>query len=182
MARRIAPYRTIRLPTTKNRSHPAILHVKSASGQSEYDHYILFLARRWGRALLFDPPEPVKLVHFKELAPLWDGKALLVSNGPIDLGSVLAPPRKRFVLYTAGTLVLILMLRYVKRLLPQAVFRPLRNRIALSIAQAGLGPSLGYLEISTSQRISDKTVRYLRQRLPTARVEIKPLRTRHRSP
>ncbi len=133
--------RTVGRLTTADLSqspYPAILHVKSASGQSEYDHYILFLARRWGRALLFDPPEPIKLVHFKDLAPLWDGKALLVSDRPIDLGSVLAPARKRFVLHAVGTLALIFMLHYVKRLLPQAVFRPLRNRVALSIAQAAL--------------------------------------------
>jgi hypothetical protein len=59
--------------------YPIILHVKSAADKKGYDHYELFLETKNGQARLYDPPEPVRVVPFYELAPRWDGTGLIVS-------------------------------------------------------------------------------------------------------
>lgn len=56
-----------------NCPHPVILHVKSDVTSKEYDHYELFLGTENDRAKILNPPDPVRLVPFRELAPRWDG-------------------------------------------------------------------------------------------------------------
>jgi len=115
--------------------YPVILHVKSEIGSGQYDHYRLFLGTKDGKAQLLDPPDPVTSVPFSELAPYWDGNGLIVSNEPIDLGAVLAPTRKRFIIYAAIALAIILIVHRVKKWLP-SVWHISRRRIyGLSAAQ-----------------------------------------------
>ena len=71
--------------------YPVILHVKSAPDKKQYDHYELFLKTKDGQALLYDPPQPARLVPFYQLAPRWDGIGLIVSPQPIDL-ALFSPP------------------------------------------------------------------------------------------
>lgn len=42
--------------------YPVILHVKSSLESREYDHFELFLGTENGRAKIYNPPEPVKLL------------------------------------------------------------------------------------------------------------------------
>lgn len=120
--------------------YPIILHVKSAADRKEYDHYELFLETKDGQAKLYDPPQPVRLVPFYELAPRWDGTGLIVSTGPIDLGTVFAPARKRFITYAAIAIAVILGLRLARRhRFPAADTNSRRRLFAFSVAQgAGL--------------------------------------------
>lgn len=96
-------------------SYPVILHVKSAADKKDYDHYELFMETHNGQARLCDPPGPVRLVPFYELAPRWDGTGLMVSKKPIDLGVVFAPARKRLLIYAAIAIVVILGVRWGRR-------------------------------------------------------------------
>ncbi len=118
--------------------YPVILHVKPSVELDDYTHYELFLPTNSPLARLYDPPDPPESVPFSRLAPRWDGVGIVVSAAPVDIRPILGGARVAFAAYLAVTLTVILALHYVKRLLPQAVFRPLRNRIALSIAQAAL--------------------------------------------
>jgi hypothetical protein len=54
-------------------SLPMIIHTKSSLSSKAYDHYELFLGSRQGRALVYDPPNPIELVEFWTMAPRWDG-------------------------------------------------------------------------------------------------------------
>lgn len=120
--------------------YPIILHVKSAADRKEYDHYELFLETKDGQAKLYDPPQLVKLVPFYELAPRWDGTGLIVSAEPIDLGTVFAPARRRFIIYAAVAIAVILGVRWGRRRwLPTADVMSRHRLLGLSIAQgAGL--------------------------------------------
>jgi rhodanese-related sulfurtransferase len=116
--------------------HPVILHVKSSLDSEEYDHYKLFLGTENGKAKIFNPPEPVKLVAFAELAPRWDGNGLIVSAEPIDLASIFAPARERFVIYAAIAIAIILFLHWARRWLPRELLNSRRKLFGLSITQA----------------------------------------------
>ena len=127
-----------------NCPHPVILHVKSDVTSKEYDHYELFLGTENGRAKIFNPPEPVRLVPFRELAPRWDGNGLIVSASPIDIGAIFAPARKRVIMYAVVAIAIILALRWAKRWLPQALLNTRRKLLGLSVAQ---GAALGIVAL-----------------------------------
>jgi len=118
-----------------NCHYPVILHVKLTATSMDYNHYELFLGTENGQAKLFDPPNPVSLVPFCELAPQWDGNGLIVSAEPIDLGAVFAPARKRFILYAAIVIAIILALYWAKRLVPVTLTNSRIKVMCLSIAQ-----------------------------------------------
>jgi len=125
----------------RNCTYPIILHVKSEPTSNEYDHYELFLATENGKAKLFNPPEPVRLVAFAELAPRWDGNGLIVSSEPIDLGAIVAPARKRFIAYAAISVAIILTVHSARRKwLPETILNSRRKLLGLSAAQ---GAALG---------------------------------------
>ena len=119
---------------------PVILHVKSSADKKDYDHYELFLETQNGQARLCDPPRPVRLVPFYELAPRWDGTGLMVSKNPIDLGVVFATSRKRLLIYSAIAVMAILIVRWGRRRwLPSTAIISRRRLFGLSAAQgAGL--------------------------------------------
>jgi rhodanese-related sulfurtransferase len=99
----------------KESPHPVILHVKSTADSKDYDHFELFLGTENGQAKLFNPPEPVRLAPFYELAPRWDGTGLIVSAEPIDLGTVFASARQRLVLYVVFGIAVIAILHWAKQ-------------------------------------------------------------------
>jgi rhodanese-related sulfurtransferase len=115
--------------------YPVILHVKSDVTSKEYNHYILFLGMENGQAKIFDPPNPVNLVSFAEIAPLWDGNGLIVSTKPIDLSIVFAPARYRFIIYSFIVIAMILALHFAKRFVPATIFNTRLKRIGLSLGQ-----------------------------------------------
>ncbi len=121
----------------KRSDYPIILHVKLSIKSQEYDHYELFLGTKDGKAMLFDPPNPVRLVPFSELAPRWDGNGLIVSAEPIDFASVIAPARKRFVIYAVVVIAIIFALHWAKRLIPKKLLDSRIKLMGLSITQAG---------------------------------------------
>ena len=128
-----------------NCPHPVILHVNSDTTSKTYDHYELFLGMESHKAKLFNPPEPVRLVPFRELAPRWDGNGLIVSAKPIDLGSIFAPARRRFMMYAAIAGAFILAVHWARRSwLPTKVVNSRRKLWGLSIAQ---GAALGIVAL-----------------------------------
>ena len=112
-----------------------ILHVKFEVESEQYDHYELLLGTENDQARIFDPPNPVRLVSFADLAPRWDGNGLIVSAEPIDLGAVFAPARKRFVLFATIVIAIILALHWAKRFLPKTLLNTRIRFMGLSIAQ-----------------------------------------------
>ncbi|MHC4159099.1 MAG: rhodanese-like domain-containing protein [Planctomycetota bacterium] len=125
--------------------YPVILHVKSAADKKQYDHYELFLKTKNGQAKLCDPPQPPRVVPFYQLAPRWDGTGLIVSTDPIDLAIIFAPARKRFAIYAAIAVVVILGLRWGRRRwLTSATMMSRRRLFGLSIAQ-GTGLAIAAL-------------------------------------
>lgn len=118
-----------------NCPHHVILHVKSEIGSEWYDHYELFLGTDNGKAKLFNPPEPVRLVSFQELVPRWDGNGLIVSSKPIDLGAISSPARKRFIIYASIAMIIILIVHWAKGWLPETMLNSRCKLFGLSIGQ-----------------------------------------------
>jgi rhodanese-related sulfurtransferase len=120
-------------------SYPVILHVKSDPEMKIYNHYELFLETKNGQARLYNPPEQVRLVPFYELAPRWDGTGLIVAPSPIDLGTLFAPTRMRFIIYASIAVALILVAYWGRRhWLPKTALVSRRRLFGLSIvASAG---------------------------------------------
>lgn len=140
-----APVSKLTTRELRQSPYPVILHVKSAADEKEYDHYELFLETKNGQARLYDPPEPVRLVPFYQLAPRWDGTGLIVSADPIDLGTLFAPARRRFIIYAAVAIAVVLGVHWgQRRWLPKADTTSRRRLLGLSIAQ-GVGLAIAAL-------------------------------------
>ncbi len=93
---------------------PAILHVKGNELSRDYDHYIVFLAAQGHQAQVYDPPGLMRLIPFDELAARWDGKALVVSNEPVQLVRLIRRERARLLSYAVVPVVLLLLLRRMR--------------------------------------------------------------------
>jgi len=115
--------------------YPIIIHVKSAATSRKYDHYILFLKSKDGKAWLYNPPSSLELVPFYELPAQWDGTGLIVSDMPIDVGAVFRPGRVRFVIYALVSVVIVCVLRLVRRRPAAARRLSARGLFGLSVAQ-----------------------------------------------
>ncbi len=115
--------------------HPAILHLKFDMTSMRYDHFELFLGTENGKAKLFDPPNPAKLVSFRELAPRWGGKGLIVSAKPIDHSTVFGPPRKRLMIYGLAAIIAILSIRQVRRFIQETMLGSQNKALGLSMVQ-----------------------------------------------
>jgi rhodanese-related sulfurtransferase len=125
--------------------YPAILHMKADVYHAGYDHYELFLGTEDGQARLFDPPEPPRLVPFPELASLWDGYALALSDKPFEIDAIFGPDRQRLLMYAAlGALALVATHLLLGRLRLAESPRPRRRQLALSVGQGG---ALGMLAL-----------------------------------
>lgn len=126
--------------------HSIILHVKASAESKKYDHYKLFLEAEDGKAKILDPPGPTALIPFSELAPLWAGAGLVVSAEPLDTAALLAPARKRFALYIAVAMGLILLVRWgERRWLRPLRIRTRRGRVGLATVQGGVLATLAAL-------------------------------------
>ncbi len=123
-----------------NSTHPMILHVKSSLKKGKYNHYELFLGMEEGKAKIYDPPKPVRLVPFSELIPRWGGNALVVSAAPIDTGPLTAPARMRLAGFSAAAITFILIVHWIRRRWFDAfTAMPRSTRLGLAIVQcAGL--------------------------------------------
>jgi len=67
-----------------SRSHcPMILHVKTEYDAPTYNHFILCVPDGKGLIALYDPPRDPVWTTGTELAPLWDGTAVIISARPI---------------------------------------------------------------------------------------------------
>lgn len=122
----------------KSCTYPVILHVKSDVNTQQYDHYVLFLEARDGKAYIVDPPERPRLVPFYDLAPRWDGMGIIVSSEPIDFGTIFAPARKQFLMWSVIAVGFILVLRWAKmRWLKKAGELAWHKVFGLSMVQGG---------------------------------------------
>jgi len=64
---------------------PAILHVKSSADVPSGDHFVLYTgSAKDGRIHIVDPPFFDKWFAYEDLAPLWDGTALVLSHTPLS--------------------------------------------------------------------------------------------------
>ena len=75
--------------------------------KDNFNHYILYLGKKGNKALIFDPPDPIKTISFSELSAIWSRNALVISKEPIDLEAVLKPGRIRLGIYIATALICI---------------------------------------------------------------------------
>jgi len=106
-----------RLSTRALRQSPyqAILHIKADPEAKDYDHYTLYLGIEKGKARVFSPPEEPKLVDFADMAPLWDGYALFVSERPFDIDTLFQPDRQRLYFYGMSAVLLVLIAHVIRR-------------------------------------------------------------------
>jgi len=113
-----------------------ILHVKSDDTSEKFDHYALFLGVRDGQAMILDPPNPVASIPFHQLARLWDGLALVVSDKPIDYKQIIAPAGKAVFALVVIVIVAVIGFRYVRPRIPFfSILLSPEKRAVLSVAQ-----------------------------------------------
>lgn len=117
-----------------NFTSPAILHVKSGYDQKEYNHFMLFLGVKNGRAEILNPPNELTHMALADLSPLWDGNALVVSSEALTIQNVTAASRKRLVSYAGLAVLGVASVHGFKRLVSRSLSRPLR--LGLSVGQA----------------------------------------------
>lgn len=97
-------------------SWPCILHVRPAKDVKEYRHFIIYLgAGPDGTARVYDPPQPLTSMPFHELALLWDGRGMIVSDAPIDVAAVVWAARKRYAFYAGIAVAAVLAAYYVRK-------------------------------------------------------------------
>jgi len=105
-----------RLTTQGLRSCPygAILHVRANGESPKYDHFELFLGVEEGKARLCDLPGSPRLVVFADLAPRWDGRAIFLSDRPIDTAAIMEPDRQRWLLSGIMGVFFVLVIHFGK--------------------------------------------------------------------
>ncbi len=96
--------------------HQGILHVKAGPEAKDYDHYALYLGTEKGKAKVFNPPEAPKLVSFADLASLWDGRVLFLSDRPFNIDALFRHDRQRLLFWTMVGVLIIVVARLGKRL------------------------------------------------------------------
>ncbi len=117
--------------------YPAILHVRSHAASPKYDHYELFLGTEKDRVRLYSPPEAPRLVEFRDLMPRWDGRALFVSDSPIDSAAILTADRQRWLLYGMIGVLVVLAAHVGQRIWLSIAGRVPRGwSLGLSVGQA----------------------------------------------
>lgn len=67
---------------------PMILHVASDGQLKRYNHWLVFLGMHGGKARVLDPPNSMEIVPISDVLARWNGTALVVSDKPIEVGSV----------------------------------------------------------------------------------------------
>jgi len=115
------PMAKLNIEVLRNCPYPVILHVKKEGYSKKYDHYQLFLGIEDDKIRLFDPPNPVEVIPYYELAPLWDGTGLIVSAEPINLAKIFAPARKRFAIFAAIIIATIVIVKIAGKYLSRKV-------------------------------------------------------------
>jgi len=122
---------------------PAILHVKNEYGAPDFNHFVLCVPVSGGKLAIYDPPAALVRSAGHELAPIWDGTALVASAQPIDLASMRRWAAARIALVVVVTLAAVgvpLFIRMRNRSNPRgscASLQPL-NQCGLLIALAAL--------------------------------------------
>jgi hypothetical protein len=96
------------------RHYQAILHVKSKAESRVYDHCILFLGADGTKARIFNPPERIRPREFRELVPLWDGTALILSPKPFDVTALRAHAENVFLARLAFVVSVVAALRAMR--------------------------------------------------------------------
>ena len=115
---------------------PAILHVKNEYDAPDYNHFLLCVPLSGGQLGLYDPPAALTRTAGHELAPVWDGAALLVAAQPIDL----VPMRRWAVGRIAFVAVVVLLALGISLLIRMRTRRgeaPPRFRLQ-PVSQCGL--------------------------------------------
>jgi rhodanese-related sulfurtransferase len=86
-----------------------LLHTRSA-GSRNYDHWILYLGMSNGKPVIYDPPHAPEAKAVREIAEVWDGTAVVISDSPVAIGLLKRSDFRTFVgvsivVLTALTLV-----------------------------------------------------------------------------
>ena len=102
--------------------NPTILHVKANSLSVEYDHYVLLIGVKDGKAQIFDPPKKISLESFTDLESRWDRVGLIVSTKPIDIKPLLFRSKIRLTSYTALALLCCMVYHLLFRLTRKSKF------------------------------------------------------------
>ncbi|GIW96958.1 MAG: hypothetical protein KatS3mg111_0291 [Pirellulaceae bacterium] len=61
-------------------SFPVILHVRSDISLPRFDHWVVYLGEKAGRARILDPSHGEQVIDYAHLLALWDGAGLAVSD------------------------------------------------------------------------------------------------------
>jgi len=118
--------------------HSLVLHVKRDLRSQGYDHYVLFLGKENGQAVVCDPPR-MRQMALADLISRWDGNALAVSRQPIETCRLVRRGRAMFFTSCAVALCAVGTIRVGRRVLPS--FQEgcsLRRKIGLTMTQAAL--------------------------------------------
>ena len=87
--------------------YPIILHVRGAY-QQQYNHYVLYLGQKNGKALLFDYLG-LKRLPFYKLKSIWNGNGVIISDGIIQK-SIFEHSAFMTVLYRVSTILFVVIL------------------------------------------------------------------------
>ena len=120
--------------------YPMVLHVKDSLEAGDYDHYVLFIEDDNGQAKLIDPPYEVKVVPYRNIVPLWEGNALILSTEPIHEDFLIKSRQSKLFVWGAIVLITVLMIRFGSRRLKRYEMHIPGGAAILHIGQAaGIG-------------------------------------------
>lgn len=97
--------------TLQHCPHMTILHVRSSLTSREYTHFVLCYGVEEKGVKVLDPPYSTRFIHFQELAALWDGKAIVISEAPVSSQLLFTPERIGWVISVVVILCIVLAIR-----------------------------------------------------------------------
>jgi rhodanese-related sulfurtransferase len=108
----------------KESPYPLILHVAAVGQLPSYNHWLLLLGVDRGQAKIVDGQHEPELIPLASLASRWDGTALVVSDGPIDVSRVARRDVGPIFSIAVGASLCLLVFSRIGNLLSGSASRP----------------------------------------------------------
>jgi len=117
--------------------HPVVLHTRGRTGQSIYDHYVLYVGEEVGKARFIDPADPAELkkVPFVELVKEWDGYGLILAPTEIDVDRIVQSSRLVRGAWGIAFIFVVLLVRWYEGRREKASSAP---RVSSRLMRSGL--------------------------------------------
>ncbi len=98
--------------TLRTARHAMILHMATDGQLKQYDHWVLYCGMENGNARFLDLPNAMEIVPLSDVLARWNGTALVVSDQPVGVGSIVSREWLCYVNVVVLTVLIVCLADY----------------------------------------------------------------------